>query len=69
MKNEDHNDGEIMVLHATQSSPNLNSSRHQNQDYTERDIRLFLKAAAENDVESVKGHLDNGISMEVIFSC
>ena len=71
MKSADHDDDGIMVIHPSQSSPNLNttSQHQQNQEFTERDIRLFLKAAAENDLETVRRHLDNGLNIEVILGC
>ena len=67
MKSADHGDDGIMVIHPSQSSPNLNTTQRQNQEFTERDIRLFLKAAAENDLETVRRHLDNGLNIEVIL--
>lgn len=79
-ENVKDNDSDILILHETQSSPNLHSISQQKQkiitknndsfinkkqQFSNREIRLFMKAATDNDLQTVAYFCQRGMDMEI----
>lgn len=73
-------DDEIIILHETMSSPNLHSTSQRQQhkqrtknlsnikkQFADREIRLFMKAATDNDLQTVAHFCQRGMDIEVRF--